>query len=231
MKKLVLSIVALSMGGIVISARSQQSPPSNPPANPPTVMATQQTPPPPASPLGTAQTQVAGEYTKNAQGRESYQGGKWITITYSRPIKRGRDVFGTAADYGKTLLAGAPVWRAGANVSTRLNTEVPLVIGGKTVPAGEYSLFIDLKSPTDWTLIVSSWGAKKTGRDTTPDTLWGSFNYTPDKDVARSPMAVTKLNMSLDQLTWAFADVTKDAGKLAIAWDTTLAAVPFTVGK
>jgi Protein of unknown function (DUF2911) len=232
MKKLVLSMAALSLGGIVISAQSQQTPPSNPPSSPPTAMATQQTPQLPASPPGTAQTQVAGEYTKNAQGREIYQGGKWITITYSRPIKRGRDVFGTGENYGKALLVGgATVWRAGANQSTRLNTEVPLVIGGKTVPPGEYSLFIELKSPAEWTLIVSSWGAKKNGRDDTPNTLWGSFNYTPDKDVARAPMAVTKLNMSLDQLTWAFADVTKDAGKIAIAWDTTLAAVPFTVGK
>jgi hypothetical protein len=232
MSKFALSVAALSLGGIVISAQTQQSPPSNPPASAPTVMATQQTPQLPASPPGTAQTQVGGEYTKNAQGREVYQGGKWITITYSRPIKRGRDVFGSGADYGKPLLVGgATVWRAGANQSTRLNTEVPLVIGGKTVPAGEYSLFIETKSPTEWTLIVSSWGAKKTGRDDTPNTLWGSFNYTPDKDVARAPMAVTKLNMSLDQLTWAFADVTKDAGKIAIAWDTTLAAVPFTVGK
>jgi hypothetical protein len=213
MSKFALSVAALSLGGIVISAQTQQSPPSNPPASAPTVMATQQTPQLPASPPGTAQTQVGGEYTKNAQGREVYQGGKWITITYSRPIKRGRDVFGSGADYGKPLLVGgATVWRAGANQSTRLNTEVPLVIG-------------------EWTLIVSSWGAKKTGRDDTPNTLWGSFNYTPDKDVARAPMAVTKLNMSLDQLTWAFADVTKDAGKIAIAWDTTLAAVPFTVGK
>ena len=40
-----------------------------------------------------------------------------------------------------------PVWRAGANVSTRLKTEVPLTFGGKTVPPGEYSLFIDLEAP------------------------------------------------------------------------------------
>lgn len=185
----------------------------------------------PASPTGSAQTQVGGEYVKNDQGRVSYQGGKWIEITYSRPIKRGRDLFGSGAEYGQMVNAGAPVWRAGADKSTRLNTEVPLVINGTTIPAGEYSLFVELKSPTEWTLIVSSWGAKETGRDDTPDALWGSYNYTPDKDIVRAPMTIQKLNMSLDQLTWAFADVTKDAGKIALAWDTTLAFVPFTVGK
>jgi hypothetical protein len=170
----------------------------------------------PASPAGTAQTQI---------------GDKWIEVTYSRPIKRGRDVFGADADYGTKLLAGAPVWRAGANKSTRLMTEAPLMIGGKTVPAGEYSLFVEPKSPTEWTLIVSSWGAKTSGGDKTPDTLWGSYNYTPDKDVVRVPMTVSKSQVSVDQLTWGFLDVTAEGGKLFLAWDTTNAMVPFTVGK
>jgi hypothetical protein len=171
----------------------------------------------PASPPGTSQTQI---------------GDNWIEITCSRPIKRGRDVFGSGAEYGKLLLAnGATVWRAGANQSTRLMTAVPLVIGGKTVPAGEYSLFIELTSPTEWTLIVSSYGAKKSGGDKTPDTLWGSFGYKPDKDVARAPMTVSKSQASVDQLTWGFLDVTAEGGKLFLAWDTTNATVPFTVAK
>ena len=48
---------------------------------------------------------------------------------------------------------GAPVWRAGANQTTRLKTEVPLEIGGKKLAPGEYSLFVDLKEG-GWTLIV-----------------------------------------------------------------------------
>ncbi len=187
------------------------------------------TPPRPASPAGTAATQVAGQHVKDAKGRERYEGGKWIEISYGRPILRQRTVFGTGADFGKTVYAGAPIWRAGANVSTRLNTEVPLQIGDKTVPAGEYSLFIDLKSEKDWTLVVSSYGAKKTGSDQTPDTLWGAYNYKPDKDVARVAMTVGKLPFSVDQLTWSFVDMTAKGGKLAIMWDTVVATAPFTV--
>src|SRR3954447_12048988 len=83
-----------------------------------------------ASPAGTSATQLGAN-------------GKWLEITAGRPIKRGRDLWGSGADYGKPLLGGgAKVWRAGANVSTRLKTEAPLEIGGKPVPAGEYSLFI-----------------------------------------------------------------------------------------
>jgi hypothetical protein len=69
-----------------------------------------------------------------------------------RPLQRGRDLFGSGANYGKAAndvgtptFPAPPVWRAGANVSTRLRTEVPLLLGKTTVPAGEYSLFIDLK--------------------------------------------------------------------------------------
>src|SRR5438093_8921082 len=158
-------------------------------------------------------------------------GGKWIDITYGRPLKRGRDVFPAGADYAKiTHTDGAPVWRAGANVTTRLKTEAPLVINGKTVPAGEYSVFIDVKSPTDWTFIVSNWAAQTRYDPNNKEALWGSFGYTPDKDVVRAPMTVSKLPFSVEELTWDFVDMTAAGGKLAIMWDKTMASVPFTVG-
>lgn len=225
MKKSFLALALISAGTVAYAQTPQT--PATPEATTPAPQAANR----PASPAGSVQTQVAGSYVKDEKGREQYRNGKWVEITYGRPIKRGRDVFGSGADYGKTLNAGAPVWRAGANQATRLTTEVPLTIGGTTVPAGSYNLYVELKSPTEWTLIVSSWGAKKTGNDPTPDTLWGAYNYTPDKDVARAPMTVSKNQMSVDQLTWGFADVTAEGGKLFLAWDTTMAMVPFTVAK
>jgi hypothetical protein len=197
------------------------------------VLSAQQPAQMPASPAGTAATQVGGKYEKNAQGRERYTGGKWIEITYGRPLKRERNLWGSGSDYAKQYILqnNAPVWRAGANVTTRIKTEVPLQIGGKTVPAGEYSLFIDTKSPTDWTLIVSTWGAQEKYDPKNKEALWGSFGYTPDKDVARAPMTVSKMPMSMEQLTWAFVDMTATGGKLAIMWDTVAAAAPFTVAQ
>ena len=178
------------------------------------------------SPTGTAATQVGGKYVPGGEAPQ-YQGGKWIEITYGRPIKRGRDLWGSGANYGRTLNDGAPVWRAGANVSTRLKTEVPLVINGKTVPAGEYSLFIDLK-PNNWTLIVSRWAASPTFPGT-KDALFGAFDYTPDKDLVRVPMTLDALPYSHDQLHWEFVDMTATGGRLAIMWDRTMASVPFSV--
>src|SRR6202162_359654 len=115
-----------------------------------------------ASPAGTAATQV---------------GSAWIEIVYSRPILRGRtDIFGKGADYGKKVNAGAPVWRAGANQTTRFMTEVPLAFGGKTLPAGEYSVFVDLE-PNAWTLIFSKQPYQQKYDEKEKVATWGSDNY------------------------------------------------------
>ena len=185
----------------------------------------------PLSPRGSAEAHVGMQVTKEGT-RTSIKGGNWIEIAYGRPLKRGRAIWG-GETFGKDLYAGAPVWRAGSDVSTLLKTEVPLAIGGKTLPGGgQYTMFIEFKSATDWTLIISSYGAKTpTGKDPTPDTLWGSYNYTPDKDMVRAPMTVTKLPMKFEQLTWAFTDMTSDGGSITLLWDDMAASVPFKVAK
>jgi hypothetical protein len=177
-----------------------------------------------ASPPGVSATEVGGRHDERA----GYVGGRWIEVRYGRPIKRGRNLFGPA-DYAEALNDGAPVWRAGANVSTRLNTEVPLVIGGRAIAPGEYSLFIDL-TPDNWIFIVSTWPAQTKGYDVNDKTaLFGAYDYTPDKDVVRVPMKREMLPYSFDQLSWEFLDVTDKGGRLAIIWDRQLASVPFEI--
>jgi hypothetical protein len=171
----------------------------------------------PASPEGTAATQVDG---------------RWIEIVYGRPILRGRtNIFGAGADYGKTLFDGGTVWRAGANVSTRLRTEAALDIGGRRVVPGEYVMLIDLKNERDWTLILTTqpYALKFDPQD--KKDLYGGFNYRPEHDVARAPMRVEPLAYSVDQLTWWFTDVTPSGGTLRIAWEKTMASAPFTIVK
>ena len=139
-------------------------------------------------------------------------------------------MWGSGADYGKLIAGDAPVWRAGANLTTRLKTEVPLVINSKTVAPGEYSIFIDLK-PNNWTFIVSSWPAQTSYQPDNKAALYGAYGYTPDKDVVRAPMTLSTLPVSIDQLDWVFADVTNTGGKMVIMWDKVMASVPFTVGR
>ncbi|MBI3493888.1 MAG: DUF2911 domain-containing protein [Acidobacteria bacterium] len=183
----------------------------------------------PASPAGSSAAQVGGKYVPGSEG-PVYQGGKWIEITYGRPIKRGRDVFGgTGANYGKIANPDAPVWRAGANVSTQLKTEVPLVINGKTVAPGTYTMFIDLK-PNNWTFIVSSWKAQTRYDPNNKAEIWGAYDYTPAKDVVRAPMTITTLPFSVEEMSWEFTDMSDAGGKLVMMWDKTMAAVAFKVG-
>lgn len=204
------------------------------------VVGAQQPPTRPLSPTGSTQAQVLGHWVKGdrpsfAVGQERYVDGKWLEITYGRPSLRGRDVFGSGENYGKALLdlplgewGAPPVWRAGANASTRLSTEAALTMGGHTVPPGEYSLFIDAKTPQNWTLIVSSWPAQQKMDQKDKTALWGAYGYTPEKDVARVPMTVETLRSSVEQLTWAFLDMTSNGGEMAISWGHTSASVAFT---
>ena len=185
----------------------------------------------PLSPAGTATAMVGGAWTKNAEGNTVYEGGKWIEVSYSRPMLRQRtNIFGSGADYGKTVKAGGAVWRAGANNTTTFKTEVPLIFGGKTLPVGEYGLLVDLKSPTEWTLILTSQPRMKAFDANNKTELMGSTNYDPKFDVVRVPMAVdSSLDLKLDQFTIFFCDVTKDGGKLALAWENTVAMAEFKV--
>ncbi|HVH28322.1 MAG TPA: DUF2911 domain-containing protein [Vicinamibacterales bacterium] len=191
----------------------------------------------PLSPDGIASVHVLGKWEKTEReqftlGGERYVGGSWIDITYGRPMLRGREAFtGAGAEYGKAAYAGAPVWRAGANLSTRLKSSIPLVIGTTTVPEGEYSLFIELNSPTQWTFIVSSWVQAPRFSAPITDGLYGAFNYTPEKDVARAPMRVAPLPYQVEQLTWEFINMTATGGRMAIMWDKTMGSVPFSFGR
>ena len=168
-----------------------------------------------ASPEGTTSTQVNGG---------------WIDIVHGRPILRGRtNIFGSGADYGKTLFDGGTVWRAGANVSTRLRNEMPLEIGGRRIPPGELVMLIDLKSEKEWTLILTAQSYAKTYDPANTKDLYGGYNYRPDQDVARAPMTVERLPYSVDQLIWLFADVTPSGGTMRVAWERMTASVPFKI--
>jgi hypothetical protein len=186
----------------------------------------------PPSPPGTAATMVGGTWSApDKEGERRYEGGKWIEIVYSRPILRGRtDIFGKGAEYGKAVNGGAPVWRTGANATTKLKTEVPIEIGGKRLDAGEYDLFVDLKEGA-WTLIVSTQPTQEKYDPNDKTKIWGSYGYDPKYDVVRVPMKMITPQVSVEQFTIGFADMTDSGGKLAMVWEKTGAVVPFTVAK
>jgi hypothetical protein len=226
-------IASLTVFLVVLAAFASAQQPAQPAPQASGAPQAQQAPRMPASPRGSAATQVGGRWVAatDPAGAPRYTDGKWITVDYGRPILRGRtNIFGTGADYGKKVNDDAPVWRAGANQTTRFKTEVPLVIGGKRLPAGEYSLFVEL-APKAWTLILSTEPFQQKYDPNNKTETWGAYNYDPKFDVLRATMTLAKGPSSVDQFTIQFADVTATGGKLMLLWEKDVVTVPFAVAK
>ncbi len=143
---------------------------------------------PPNYPIGKMRGQANGEPSAR--------------VIYSRPQKKGRDLFGQEVKYNE-------VWRFGANEATEIELFKNASIGGKKVPKGRYTLYC-IPTETKWTLIVSK-----------DNYSWGSFAYKSDKDVARIDVPVQKNNDITEALTMYFEN-----NNLMILWDYIKAAVP-----
>ena len=177
------------------------------------------------SPQGQAAIQVGGRWEKIAEGGQAYRDGKWIVVDYGRPLLRGRkEIFGAGADYGKTVNAGAPLWRAGANNTTRLTTQAPLQVGGKTLAPGIYNVFVDLK-PGNWTLVLTNQPVQEAFDPNDKVRLSGATNYDPKFDLLRAPMTVRMGDASVEQFTINFTNVTDAGATMTMAWDKTVAAI------
>lgn len=182
----------------------------------------------PPSPLGQAAAQLGGSWEKT-EGGQRYRDGKWLVLDYSRPLLRGRaNIFGSGDDYGKVIADGSPVWRAGANDTTRFTTQAPLQLGGKTLPPGIYNVFIELK-PGNWTLVLNSQPVQEKYDPNDKVKLYGSYNYDAKFDVMRVPMTVKTAEASVEQFTIGFLNVTASSATLSFAWEKTIATVDLTL--
>jgi hypothetical protein len=76
--------------------------------------------------------------------------GKTITIEYGRPALKGRSF-----DSLMKQLPEDRIWRAGSGMVTLMSTEIPLTIGGKTIPAGKYSLYVHCADSGDFSLVIN----------------------------------------------------------------------------
>jgi len=184
----------------------------------------------PPSPKGSAAIQVGGTWSGTGEDRR-YTGGSWVTVDYSRPILRGRpNIFGSGASYGADVKAGTEVWRAGANDSTRLTTQVPLVFGTTTIQPGVYNVLVDLKEGA-WTFILSTQPIQPKYDPNDKVLLYGAYNYDKKFDVLRVPMRLSTSPVSVEQFTINFVDVGPDRASLAMSWDRTIASVEFRIAK
>ena len=130
--------------------------------------------------------------------------GNHMTISYGRPYKKGREIFGGLVPYGQ-------VWRAGADEATEITFDKDGMFGGKKIAAGTYTLFV-IPNKTMWTIILNS----KLGQG-------GAFGYekVKDQDVLLTDMPSKQVDQAVEQFTITI----KDKG-LIMEWDKTSVAVP-----
>jgi hypothetical protein len=131
--------------------------------------------------------------------------GKTIHVDYSSPRVRGRKIFGALVPFGE-------IWRAGANEATTFVVSGPVVVGGKTVPAGSYTLFTVPRQDA-WTLIIS----KKTGE-------WGIPYPGEGSDLLRTEMTVSKTPSPVEDFTIRFEQAGSTC-RLQMEWESTRATV------
>jgi hypothetical protein len=135
-------------------------------------------------------------------------GGKTIKTDYSSPRAKGRTIYGGLVPFGE-------VWRTGANAATTFVTSSDVVVGGKTVPAGSYTIFT-VPTADKWTLIVN----KKTGE-------WGiPYKYESD-ELARVDMKVSKLPSPVENFIIAYEN-SGSGCTMNIDWEATRASVDIT---
>ena len=140
--------------------------------------------------------------------------GKSISVKYSAPSVRGRNVFGEDGPIRKD--STYPVWRLGANNATELETAGELTIGSLKLPAGKYSLFIQL-DPGAWKLIVN----KQTGQE--------GLDYDKAQDLGRVPMKMSKPASLVEMMKISLAAAGGNKGTLSVEWENVAASVEFTV--
>ncbi|HZP03820.1 MAG TPA: DUF2911 domain-containing protein [Terracidiphilus sp.] len=144
--------------------------------------------------------------------------GKTIAITYSSPRVKGREgqIF-TPDGLIHRNEQHYPVWRAGANSATTLHTDADLTIGDVQVPAGNYTLFVDISDPSAWQLIVN----KQTGE-------WG-LAYDASQDLGKTKMTTSKPPSMVENLTYTLTDNGGGKATLTLAWEDVTASAPIEV--
>ena len=130
----------------------------------------------------------------------------YVKIVYSRPHKKGREIFGVLEPYGK-------VWRTGANEATEITCTKDIKINGKKLSAGTYSLF-SIPQKDNWTIIINSGLGQ-----------WGAYQYSQELDVMRFEVVVQQTQVSYEPFTIEFVQEAEYTN-LLLMWDMTKVSIP-----
>jgi predicted negative regulator of RcsB-dependent stress response len=134
-----------------------------------------------------------------------------VTVNYSRPSVKGREIWGALVPYGWNVQGfgsgkEAP-WRAGANENTVITFSHAAMVEGQQVPAGSYGLSFVINKDNTGEVILS-----KDYRS------WGSFWYDPKQDLIRAKIQLRDIPLT-ELLTYDFANITKTTAELDLNWE------------
>ena len=124
-----------------------------------------------------------------------------ITIAYSSPLVKGRNIWGELVKYDE-------VWRTGANEATTITFTQDVTIEGQNLPKGTYSLFT-IPTAAEWTVIFN-----------VNETQWGAFKYDQSEDALRvnvKPVTVDAVQENL--LFEVINDSTPNSGIVRLRWE------------
>jgi hypothetical protein len=161
------------------------------------------------SPADLVQFPNSSRFMNRLKPDEKEGKGPLARITYSRPQKKGRTIFGDLLKYGEP-------WRLGANESTELTLFKEATLGGETVKAGIYNVYA-IVNEKDWTIILN-----------TDRPAWGVANRDESKDVAQFKVNVTSDKEVLEALSIRFNEKDTKNADLMIGWDTTRVSIPIS---
>ena len=130
-----------------------------------------------------------------------------ITVTYDRPVARGRELFGGIVPFGE-------IWNPGANDGTAIAFSRDVTINGNALPAGKYSLWA-IPDPNRWTIVFS----RAADVYHTP--------YPGEEHDAIRFMATPSFGAHMETLAFYFAEVEKKDAELRLHWGETY--IPFNI--
>ncbi len=130
-----------------------------------------------------------------------------VEVSYARPSKKGRVIFGDLVPYGA-------IWRTGANNATTISFSDEVMIGDKKVPAGKYGL-LTIPGKTEWTVIIT-----KQTDVTSPGA------YKQDQDVARVNVPAVNMSETVETFMIGFDNATSSSIDMLMMWDKTVVVVP-----
>jgi hypothetical protein len=129
-----------------------------------------------------------------------------ISVEYGRPVARGRALFGA-------LVPWDSVWHPGADSATRITFTHDVLIEGKPLRAGEYSLWLIPHEHAPWTVIFSR--AAHTFHRPYPGAKF---------DVLRVDVAPEQVS-HMESFAIYFPSVLRDEATLRLHWGTTAVAL------